>query len=151
MVGKLVCTALVVLLAIASPGAGARGGVSWDNDVCKLKVGPYLMHFTGFQPESTAQKEFREDIPSTGKTIIVLDYQDLPLRDLPVDIRIIRSSGTAATNRISRRSLPTTGPRSCTPLGRSERASPGMLKQAKNMSRLVDALGRRRQRRGRAL
>jgi hypothetical protein len=51
------------------------------------------MHFTGYQPDSTSEREFCEDIPSTGRTVIVLDYLDEKLRDLPVEVRIIRDTG----------------------------------------------------------
>ena len=61
--------------------------------MCKLRVGPYMMHFTGYQPLSRPEREFCEDIPTTGQTIIVLDYMDEKLRDLPVDVRIIRDTG----------------------------------------------------------
>jgi hypothetical protein len=37
--------------------------------------------------------EFCEDIPAIGPTIIVLDYIDGQLRDLPVEVRIIRDTG----------------------------------------------------------
>jgi hypothetical protein len=67
-----------------------------DEDTCKLRVGPYTMHFSGYQPESTAEREFCEDIPSTGKTIIVLDYLDDKLRWLPVEVRIVRDTGSEA-------------------------------------------------------
>jgi hypothetical protein len=90
-------TAALVVLALAwltapSP-CGAHGGVSMENDMCKLRVGPYLMHFTGYQPQTTPELEFCEDIPGTGQTIIVLDYLDQKLRDLPVEARIIRDTG----------------------------------------------------------
>ena len=61
--------------------------------MCKLRVGPYLMHFTGYQPQTAPELEFCEDIPGTGPTIIVLDYLDAKLRDLPVEARIIRDTG----------------------------------------------------------
>lgn len=83
----------LMLCAVAAPRAAlAHGGVSIENDRCKLRVGPYVMHFTGYQPQSAAEREFCEDIPSTGLTIIVLDYIDEKLRDLPVDVRIIRDT-----------------------------------------------------------
>jgi hypothetical protein len=82
-----------ILLFGAAFQAEAHGGLSFDQDVCKLTVGPYLMHFTGFQPDSSASKEFCEDIPRTGRTIIVLDYIDLELRKLPVEIRIVKDTG----------------------------------------------------------
>ena len=30
----------------------AHGGLSLADDICKLTIGPYTMHFTGYQPES---------------------------------------------------------------------------------------------------
>ena len=35
------------------------------DDMCKLRMGPSNMHFTGYQPDSTRNKEFCEDIPAT--------------------------------------------------------------------------------------
>lgn len=82
------------LVALALPSrAVAHGGVSVENDMCKLRVGRYVMHFTGYQPISAPEVEFCEDIPKTGQTIIVLDYIDSELRDLPVEVRIIRDTG----------------------------------------------------------
>jgi hypothetical protein len=63
-------------------------------DMCKLTVGPYMMHFSGYQPESTQQKQFCEDIPATGQTIVVLDYIEQELRTLPADVRIIKDIGS---------------------------------------------------------
>ena len=42
----------------------AHGGLSLADDICKLTIGPYTMHFTGYQPEATQEKEFCEDIPA---------------------------------------------------------------------------------------
>ena len=67
----------------------AHGGVAIEDDMCVLKAGPYIMHFTGFQPEQTQSEEFCEDIPNVGSAIIVLDYIDKQLRDMAVDFRII--------------------------------------------------------------
>ena len=90
--------ALLCLLAgLANPPpSSAHGGVSMENDVCKLRVGPYMLHFTGYQPKTSPELEFCEDIPGTGPTIIVLDYIDASLRDLPVEARIIRDTGSEA-------------------------------------------------------
>lgn len=67
----------------------AHGGVAIEDDRCVLKAGPYIMHFTGFQPEQSQSEEFCEDIPDVGSAIIVLDYIDKQLRDMAVDFRII--------------------------------------------------------------
>lgn len=73
--------------------AYAHGGLSMAEDMCKLTIGPYTMHFTGYQPESTQEQEFCEDIPNTGRTIVALDYIDDALRPLTTEVRIIRDTG----------------------------------------------------------
>ncbi|MFN0318043.1 MAG: hypothetical protein ACKVQA_23700 [Burkholderiales bacterium] len=86
---------VVTLLAMGWPGfAMSHGGLSMDEDICRLRVGPYNIHFVGYQPESSAEKEFCEDIPSTGLTIVVLDYVDQALRALPTEVRIILDTGS---------------------------------------------------------
>ena len=72
----------------------AHGGLSMDKDICRLRVGPYNIHFVGYQPERSAEKEFCEDIPNIGHTIVVLDYVEQELRALPTEVRIIRDTGS---------------------------------------------------------
>ena len=83
-------------LVVATGEATAHGGLTMDKDYCKLRIGPYLMHFTGYQPQGDYSKEFCEDIPSTGPTIIVLDFVDDPLRDLATEVRIVKGRGDEA-------------------------------------------------------
>jgi len=64
-----------------------------EKDVCKLSVGPYAMHFAGYQPESSGTKEFCEDIPQVGATMVTLDAIDEVLRTIPIGVRIIRDTG----------------------------------------------------------
>src|SRR6476619_87060 len=71
----------------------AHGGLSLADDICKLTIGPYTMHFTGYQPEATQEKEFCEDIPLTGRTVVALDYIEEALRPMPTEVRIIRDTG----------------------------------------------------------
>ena len=70
----------------------AHGGLSLADDVCKLTIGPYTMHFTGYQPDSTQEKEFCEDSPSTGRTVVALDYIEDALRPMPTEVRVIRDA-----------------------------------------------------------
>lgn len=85
---------LCLLAAVVVAGeATAHGGLAMEKDYCKLRVGPYIMHFTGYQPADGYRKEFCEDIPATGATIVILDFIDDALRDLPVAARIIRDTG----------------------------------------------------------
>lgn len=72
----------------------AHGGLSLADDLCKLTIGPYQMHFTGYQPDSSQEKEFCEDIPSTGRTIVALDYIEEALRPFPTEVRVIKDTGS---------------------------------------------------------
>ena len=78
-------------LWLSATGVWAHGGLSMEQDMCKLTVGPYMMHFAGYQ-EDAQRTEFCEDIPHKGQTIIVLDAIDLALRDLPIEFRIVRKT-----------------------------------------------------------
>ena len=80
----LLCFGLQI---IANSPAMAHGAVSMDKDMCKLTIGGYVMHFTGYQP-ATSRSEFCEDIPRTGRTVIVFDFIDDALRDLTIEIHL---------------------------------------------------------------
>ena len=86
------------VLILAASLAYAHGGLSMDEDRCKLRVGRFLMHFVGYQPDSpSGPREFCEDIPETGRTVVVLDYLNDELRDLPTEVRIVRDTGLRDT------------------------------------------------------
>ena len=87
-----VCLMLVIGIPYTAQ-VQAHGGLSLADDVCKLTIGPYTMHFTGYQPDSTQEKEFCEDIPAIGRTVVALDYIEEALRPLPTEVRIIRDTG----------------------------------------------------------
>lgn len=80
---------------IGSAQVQAHGGLALADDMCVLTVGPYRMHFTGYQPLSQ-EEEFCEDIPEVGKTVIALDYIQEELRPLTTEVRIIRDTGSEA-------------------------------------------------------
>lgn len=85
----------LILSAVLTHGqAWAHGGVGMDDDKCKLRLGPYALHVTGYQPEHTVDKEFCKSIPATGTTVLVLDYLSPELRALPVEVRVIQDTGS---------------------------------------------------------
>lgn len=91
----VVCLMLLIGIPFSAQ-VQAHGGLSLADDICKLTIGPYTMHFTGYQPDSTQEKEFCEDIPATGRTVVALDYIEEALRPLPTEVRIIRDTGAPA-------------------------------------------------------
>lgn len=84
-----------VMLAIGAPlSAQAQHFHELDKNFCILKFGPYGMHLTEYQPDTSDRQELCGDIPSTGRTVVVLDFIEGELRSLPVEIRVIMDTGS---------------------------------------------------------
>jgi len=79
-----------VLAVLPSPGAFAGGGLVLEGDVCIIWVDFYSVHFTAYQPASSGNEQFCQQLPDTGETIFVLDYLHQSLKEVPVSFRIIR-------------------------------------------------------------
>ncbi len=92
---KIFYALILVGLSTASWG---HGGVANEGNLCKLKVGPYVMGFSGYQPENNVSKQFCDDLPGIGKSIIVLDFIDDKLRDMTVNFRVLKSDSAALGN-----------------------------------------------------
>ena len=90
---QVVLTVLLAASVMFTTQVQAHGGLALADDMCVLTVGPYRMHFTGYQPLSQ-EEEFCEDIPEVGKTVIALDYIQEELRPLTTEVRIIRDTGS---------------------------------------------------------
>lgn len=80
------------LVLVIVNAAIAGGGVLLKDDVCIIQIGFYEAHFTAYQPQTSGNTEFCEDLPNTGETIFVLDYLHGSLKEVPVDFRIIRDT-----------------------------------------------------------
>ncbi|HSL04566.1 MAG TPA: hypothetical protein VK901_13650 [Nitrospiraceae bacterium] len=84
-----------LMLAIGAPlSAQAQHFHELDKNFCILKFGPYGMHLTEYQPDTSAQRELFGDVPSTGRTVLVLDFIEGELRSLPVEVRVIKDTGS---------------------------------------------------------
>lgn len=82
------------LFCVAQP-ASAHGRLGAAEGRCRLFIGPDIMNFTGYTPDAS-KAEFCEDIPATGRMIMVLDDEQAELRDMKVELRIVRDVGGAA-------------------------------------------------------
>lgn len=80
------------LLLLIAGSAQAGGGVILRGDVCIIEIGFYDANFTAYQPETSGNTEFCEDLPDIGETIFVLDYLHASLREVPVDFRIVKDT-----------------------------------------------------------
>ncbi len=83
---------LLLTLFAASAPASAHGRLGSAEGRCRLYIGPDIMNFTGYLPDAS-KNEFCEDIPATGHTIIALDAEQDELRDMAVEIRIVKDVG----------------------------------------------------------
>lgn len=89
--------ALLFAAGAAVSPAQAHGRLGAAQGRCKLFIGPDTMNFTGYLPEAS-KNEFCEDIPSTGPMIMVLDAEEAELRDMKIELRIIKDVGGAAAD-----------------------------------------------------
>ena len=85
-------TSLTVLAWLLLPGPTlAHGSVTPEDDICIIQIGYYKAHFKMYLPRSKGHKEYCEDIPGTGETVFVMEYEHSGLGSVPVDFRVIRN------------------------------------------------------------
>jgi hypothetical protein len=77
--------------------AHAHGDVGSNQGQCLMKIGPDTMSFTGYQPLKS-REQFCDDIPDAGPTIITLDAQQDELRDMNLEMRVLRDVGQKDDN-----------------------------------------------------
>ncbi len=85
---------LILAMGVPFSAQAQHGGHELDKDLCILHAGPYRMYFNSYQPETTYDQQFCQDIPATGHTVLVLDYIEQELRALPLEVRIIRDTAS---------------------------------------------------------
>lgn len=92
----LVLAAAIVWAAPASAQAVRRDSAKAVQKVreCTTQMGPNVLTFTFYQPMQS-RSQFCEDIPDAGQTTIVVDTMQDELRDMTVEIRIVKAAPTA--------------------------------------------------------
>lgn len=84
---------LLLLAALLPPGdVAAHGSVTPEDDLCIMRIGYYQAHFKIYLPATRGHQEYCEDIPDTGETIFIMEYEHSGLADVPIDFRIIRNT-----------------------------------------------------------
>ena len=82
----------IACLAAFTGRAWAGGGVILQADACIIEIGFYRAHFTAYQPQTSGNTEFCEDLPDLGESIFVLDYLHDSLKLVPLEFRIIHDT-----------------------------------------------------------
>jgi hypothetical protein len=78
--------------ALQSPVLLAHGSVTAEGDLCLIRIGFYTAHFKVFQPQTSRDREFCEDLPESGESVFVMDYVHQGLGEVPIEFRIIRDA-----------------------------------------------------------
>jgi hypothetical protein len=91
MLWRLAPVLCLLTAALIPPSAVAHGSVTPEDDICIIRIGFYKAHFKMYLPRSKGHEEYCEDIPGTGETVFVMEYEHSGLGDVPVDFRIIRN------------------------------------------------------------
>jgi hypothetical protein len=85
----------MTVFALGAPfTALAQHGHELAADTCVLHMGPYKLYFNSYQPELYHDRQFCQEIPGIGNTVLVLDFVEHELRSIPIEIRIIRDTGS---------------------------------------------------------
>ena len=81
-----------VILLISANSAWAHGSVYLEDDVCRIQIGFLDANFTGYQPETSGNKEFCDDIPRATRSIFILDFLHDFANEMEMDFRIINDA-----------------------------------------------------------
>jgi hypothetical protein len=52
------------------------------------------MYFHSYLPDTYYDRQFCQELPGIGNTVLVFDYVEQELRSLPVEVRILRDTGS---------------------------------------------------------
>lgn len=82
---------LALLGALAASAAQAQIKAEHPRN-CVISVGPTQMMFSAFQ-ENRTDAIFCQHVPELGKTMIILDAKSSELRDMNIEVRVLRNVG----------------------------------------------------------
>lgn len=90
MRAALLFTALLVSGLASSP---VRAQIKAEHPRnCVMSVGPTQMMFSAFQ-ENKTDEIFCQHIPTTGPTMLIIDARQPELRDMTIEVRVLRNVG----------------------------------------------------------
>jgi hypothetical protein len=83
--------AIAVIATLAASAAQAQIKAEHPR-FCVMNVGPTQMMFSAFQ-ENRTDAIFCQHVPELGKTMIILDARSNELRDMNIEVRLLRNVG----------------------------------------------------------
>ncbi len=85
----LVLSALFLSLSFSTPSYSHRGAPD-EVDVCRIKVGSEVIHFTAYTPTFTQTEGYCRFIPNVGLTNLIFDYEGKKLRDVSIEFEVTK-------------------------------------------------------------
>lgn len=86
------CVALSAFLAPSSAQAISMDKASTIREQCEISIGPDLIGVVAYMPDRSRDR-FCGEFPSTGRIILTIDLIAQRLRELPIEVRIVKESG----------------------------------------------------------
>lgn len=83
---------LAPLFASAPARAISMDKSSTIRDQCEISIGPDLIGVVSYMPDRSRDR-FCGDFPATGRIILTIDLIAERLRELPIDVRIVKEPG----------------------------------------------------------
>jgi len=84
--------AVLFAIALASILPGSAWASSAHPRECVMAVGPNWLSLSAMQPQ-TAHETNCTHLPNAGPTVLILDTEQAELREMPIEIRILRDVG----------------------------------------------------------
>lgn len=81
--------ALFLSMSFSAPSYSHRGAPD-EVDVCRIKVGTEVVHFTAYTPTFSQTEGFCRFIPNVGLTNLIFDYEGKKLRDLSIEFEVTK-------------------------------------------------------------
>jgi hypothetical protein len=98
---ELWASGIIITALFYSGFAAAHGKVTLESDICVRNMAGSMVHLSTYQPQYDPEAEYCTEIPHEGETLWVLDLIDHALRNMPIDIKIVRNSGTTSGETIA--------------------------------------------------
>lgn len=87
----LIAFVAAVALTTRAQAQQVTGGPIQQIQQCVTKIGPNTLSFTFYQPLKS-RNQFCEEVPEIGPTVIVIDSMQDELRDMTMELRVMKAA-----------------------------------------------------------
>ena len=70
------------------------------NDTCRREIGASLLHITLYQTQFDPVTEYCEEVPRTGKALLVVDVTPGELREVPLGLEVVSTNASGQSQTV---------------------------------------------------